>query len=624
MKSSSDFESGQWQFELQAIATTVHSLAQHCQEDSLALVALLRQLEDLHREIRDGVFQASLPDNRQALYALLKDIEAKGGWPYIERMKLQSFLTNLQTEANVVMGDGTGYSVNPQTSGEILFDTGIRSFKQNIKMEIRATDTPLLNWAGDCLAIGLFEDAVELTGELTELNEKFGGVLSELIAETEFKGKEGSSAVTRVSGGSPRKIMLVGLGNTLKLDNWRRAAAVMARLAKKEKCKTLGIGLPPVSNDVSAVTQAIAEGIQLALFQDNRFKSEPENGGSFVEQVDLLGLGGQDEALARAGQVCAGVILARELVTAPANSVTPVSMAETAQELALAYGLQVEILEKEDCEKLGMGAFLGVAQASDMPPKFIHLTYKPEGTPKRKVAIVGKGVTFDSGGLNIKAAPGSGIEMMKTDMGGAAATLGAAKAIAALKPDVEVHFISAVTENMISGHAIHPGDILTASNGKTIEVNNTDAEGRLTLADALVFAEKLGVDAIVDLATLTGACVVALGNDIAGLWSTDETLALELSQASETAGEKLWRMPMEEKYFEGMKSQIADFKNAGPRAGGSISAAMFLKQFVTATPWAHLDVAGPVWSEKENGYNSAGATGYGVRTLVNWVLSFEG
>lgn len=490
-------------------------------------------------------------------------------------------------------------------------------------MEIRAIDTPLLDWAGEGLALGLFEDAVELTGEIAQLNEKFAGVLKELIAETEFKGKEGSSAVTRVGGGSPvRKVMLVGLGkpDTLKLDTWRRAAAVVARLAKKEKCKRLGISLPVWNNDPAATAQAIAEGVQLALFQDNRFKSEPEDQGSGVDQVDLLGLGGQDEAIARANQICSGVILARELVAAPANAVTPVTMAETAQAIASEYGLQVEILEREDCEKLGMGAFLGVAQASDIPPKFIHLTYKPESTPKRKVAIIGKGVTFDSGGLNIKGA-GSGIETMKMDMGGAATTLGAAKAIAQLKPDVEVHFISAVTENMISGHAMHPGDILKASNGKTIEVNNTDAEGRLTLADALVFAEKLGVDEIVDLATLTGACVIALGDDIAGLFSPDDGLATQLEKAAEAVGEKIWRMPMEEKYFEGLKSGIADMKNTGPRPGGSITAALFLKQFVKETPWAHIDIAGPVWTDKENGYNSAGATGYGVRTLVNWVIS---
>ena len=209
---------------------------------------------------------------------------------------------------------------------------------------------------------------------------------------------------------------------------------------------------------------------------------------------------------------------------------------------------------------------------------------------------------------------------MKMDMGGGAATLGAAKAIAQLKPEVEVHFVCAATENMISGRAMHPGDILTASNGKTIEVNNTDAEGRLTLADALVYAEKLEVDAIVDLATLTGACLVALGNDISGLWSTDETLKEEIKTASETAGEKFWVMPMEEKYFEGLKSPIADMKNTGPRAGGSITAALFLKQFIKETPWVHLDIAGPVWADKENGVNNAGATGFPVRTLVNWVL----
>ena len=490
-------------------------------------------------------------------------------------------------------------------------------------MEIRATDTPRLDWTGDTLALGLFEDALELTGDLAQLDEKLGGTLKDLIEETEFKGSVGSSAVTRVGAGSSiRKLILVGLGkpDTLTLDSLRRAAAAIARTAKQQKSKTLGVSLPVANDDSAGTTQAIIEGIVLALHQDNRFKSDPEDKGAKLEQVDLLGLGGQDAAITHAQAICTGVILARELVAAPANIVTPVSMAQTAEAIASEYGLALEILEQEECEKLGMGAFLGVAQASEIPPKFLHLTYKPEGTPRRKLAIVGKGLTFDSGGLNIKGA-GSGIETMKMDMGGAAATLGAAKAIGQIKPDVEVHFISAVTENMISGRAMHPGDILTASNGKTIEVNNTDAEGRLTLADALVFAEKLGVDAIVDLATLTGACIVALGNDIAGLWTADDGIASQLKSASEAAGEKFWQMPMEEKYFDGLKSPIADMKNTGPRAGGSITAALFLKQFVKETPWAHLDIAGPVWTEKEDGCNSVGATGFPVRTLVNWVLS---
>ncbi|MEB3338066.1 MAG: leucyl aminopeptidase, partial [Leptolyngbyaceae bacterium] len=399
----------------------------------------------------------------------------------------------------------------------------------------------------------------------------------------------------------------------------RRAAALMARLGKKEKCKTLGISLPTWQDNSALTTQAIAEGLELGLYQDQRFKSEPNDKGQKLEQVELLGLGGQEAAIAKAKQVCAGVILARELVAAPANIVTPMTMAETAQAIAQECGLELEILETEACQELGMGAFLGVAQGTEFPPQFIHLTYKPEGTPRRKLAIVGKGLTFDSGGLNIKVAGGS-IEMMKTDMAGSAATLGAAKVIGHLKPDVEVHFIAAVTENMINGRAMRPGDILTASNGKTIEVNNTDAEGRLTLADALVFAEKLGVDAILDLATLTGACVIALGDDISGLWTQDDAIASQLAQAAELAGEKIWRMPFEEKYFEGLKSVVADMKNTGPRPGGAITAALFLKQFIKDTPWAHLDIAGPVWTDKENGYNSAGATGYGVRTLVNWIV----
>ncbi|NEO54547.1 MAG: leucyl aminopeptidase [Okeania sp. SIO3B5] len=490
-------------------------------------------------------------------------------------------------------------------------------------MEIIAINKPLLEWTGDALAIGLFEDTDSiLTGDMAYLDEKLAGTLSELIEETEFKGKVNSSASTRVgSKKSIRKIIIVGLGKSeeLKLETLRQAAATCGRLAKKERCKTLGISLPMCDN-AEATSAVITEGIELVLHQDNRFKSQLEDQGPDVEKVELIGLAGSDEAIVRARKICSGVILARELVAAPANSCTPITMAETAEALAQEFGLTIEILEREDCEKLGMGAFLGVAKASDIPPKFIHITYKPEGTPRKKLAIVGKGLTFDSGGLNLKTS-GSGIEMMKIDMGGAGTTFGTVKAIAQLKPDVEVHFISAVTENMVSGHAMHPGDFLTASNGKTIEVNNTDAEGRLTLADALVFADKLGVDAIVDLATLTGACVVALGNDIAGLWSPNDDLAGQLAAAAESAGEKLWRMPLEDKYFEGLKAIHADMKNTGPRPGGAITAALFLKQFVKDTPWAHLDVAGPVWIDAENGYNNAGATGYGVRTLVNWVLS---
>ncbi|KPQ33792.1 MAG: leucyl aminopeptidase [Phormidesmis priestleyi Ana] len=470
--------------------------------------------------------------------------------------------------------------------------------------------------------IGLLEESLPLTGILSDLNDKVAGLLQILIDEEAFEGKVGSTAMTRLGPDSPvKKIAIVGLGSSdgMALEGLRRGAATAARLAKRAKSASMAISFPVWNNNQALTAQALSEGIILALNHDTRFKSENKaQKGVSLAHIHLLSFAGEEDAIARAQVICEGVVLARELVAAPPNVATPDKLAETATDIARDYGLELNILEREQCESLGMGAYLGVAQASDLPPRFIHLIYKPAGTAKRKLAIIGKGLTFDSGGLNLKIG-GSGIEMMKIDMGGAAAMLGAAKAIAQLKPDVEVHFISAVTENMISGHAMRPGDILTASNGKTIEVNNTDAEGRLTLADALVYADKLGVDAMIDLATLTGACVVALGDDIAALFSPDEELSESLSKAAELSGEKLWPMPMEDKYFEGLKSVVADMKNTGPRAAGSITAALFLKQFVKNTRWAHLDIAGPVWSDKESGYNSPGATGYGVRMLVQWV-----
>lgn len=489
-------------------------------------------------------------------------------------------------------------------------------------MDFIASDQSCLSWKGDCLVIGLLEESLPLTGILSDLNDKVDGLLQTLIDEEAFEGKAGSTAITRLSPGSDvKKIGLVGLGSSdaMALESLRLGAATAARLAKKAKSSTLGISFPVWNNSQSLTAQALSEGAALALNQDRRFKSEPDKSKVKLAEVHLLSFPGEEEAIGQAKAVCEGVVLARELVAAPPNVVTPDKLADTAADIAKEYGLELTVLERQQCEELGMGAYLGVAKASDLPPKFIHLTYKPTGTAKRKIAIIGKGLTFDSGGLNLKTG-GSGIEMMKVDMGGAGAVLGAAKAIAQIKPSVEVHFISAATENMVSGHAMRPGDILTASNGKTIEVNNTDAEGRLTLADALVYADKLGVDAMIDLATLTGACVVALGDDIGALFSPHEELAQSLSSAAERSGEKLWKMPMEDKYFEGLKSVVADMKNTGPRAGGSITAALFLKQFVKSTPWAHLDIAGPVWTDKESGYNSPGATGYGVRLLVEWIL----
>jgi leucyl aminopeptidase len=507
---------------------------------------------------------------------------------------------------------------------------------------IKASSDQAKDWSGDGLAIAVFEqDDVNLPATLQELDRNIlADTLQELIAEAKFKGEANSSVQGRIGGkGQIRKVLLIGLGKVDQpnLDTWRKAAANAAKWANQTKCHSLALDFPNFDQNqpptsLAQTSQAIAEGILLSSHKDIRFKSKSDKPAdqSSLQQVTLLNseLEAAKAGITAAEQVCSGVILARELVSAPANLVTPQTLADTAQAIATEYSdcMQVKILEKSDCEALGMGAFLAVSQASDLPPKFIHLTYRSGNEPKHKIAIVGKGLTFDSGGLNIKAGAGSSIELMKIDMGGSAAALGAAKVIAQSRPQsIEVHFIVAACENMISAKAMHPGDILIASNGKTIEVNNTDAEGRLTLADALVYADKLNLDAIVDLATLTGACIVALGETIGGMWSTSPELAKAILSASDSTGEKFWQMPLEDSYFDQLKSVVADCKNTGSRSGGSITGALFLKQFIAETPaWAHLDIAGPVWTDKENTYNNAGGTGYPVRTLVNLISSYTG
>ncbi len=479
-------------------------------------------------------------------------------------------------------------------------------------------------WAGDTLVVGLFASG-DSNGEEPRrqvLTNLFGSELLQRLEQRQFKAKPGESVSLERLGASPQTLILVGLGEAAEFDlaGLRTACAAGARAACAAGAQDLALCLPTEGLGAGAAARAMAEAVRLSLFQDQRFKSKAEP-KALPNQVSLMGLESDQQAcFAAVDATCAGVELARQLVAAPPNVATPQHLADTAAQIAQTYGLELKVLERSDCEALGMGAFLGVAQGSDLPPKFIHLTYRPSGPAQRKVALVGKGLTFDSGGYNLKTA-GSQIEMMKYDMGGSAAVLGAARSIAQLQPaGVEVHFIVASCENMISGGAVHPGDIVTASNGKTIEINNTDAEGRLTLADALVYACKLEPDVVVDLATLTGACLIALGEEIAGLWSSSDGLAQALVNAGEAGGEALWRMPLRPSYRQGLKSPVADMKNTGPRPGGSITAALFLQDFVSPNlAWAHLDIAGTVWSDKERGIDPAGATGFGVRTLVQWI-----
>ncbi|KAL4571365.1 hypothetical protein LXL04_018123 [Taraxacum kok-saghyz] len=501
------------------------------------------------------------------------------------------------------------------------------------KITFAAKEIDSVEWKGDMLAVGITEKdtAKSATSKfqnpiLTKLDSQHGGLLSQVSTEEDFTGKTGQSAIVRLPGLGPKRVGLFGLGKCTPTSTHRSLGESIASSAKAFQANHVAItlasfeGLTPELKLKAA--SAIATGIILGTYEDNRFKSESKK--PTLKSVDFLGFGVGPELekkLKYTEDVCTGVVLGKELVNSPANVLTPEVLAEEAEKIASKYKdvFTIKILDTEKCKELKMGSYLGVAAASANPPKFIHLCYKPpNGSIKKKLALVGKGLTFDSGGYNIKTGVGCLIELMKFDMGGSAAVLGAAKALGQIKPPgVEVHFIVAACENMISGTGMRPGDIVTASNGKTIEVNNTDAEGRLTLADALVYACNQGVDKIVDLATLTGACIVALGPSIAGVFTQSDELAKEVVAASEVAGEKLWRMPMEESYWEMMKSGVADMANSGGRQGGSILAALFLKQFVDEkVEWLHIDMAGPVWNDKKKT-----ATGFAVPTLVEWVVS---
>lgn len=501
-------------------------------------------------------------------------------------------------------------------------------------------------WNGDLLVIGVFEDAFSTTDdkasitnpELQALDSDLGGALSDIVSVFDFKGKAGSSQAVR-AGKNARFVALVGLGPSAEkaapsaewgASVWQTFGGAIATAAKTNKAKTAAVTvIGSLADDKkAAIAGGIANGIVNGAYESTRFKNKPTP--STLEAVELLlpSAGANDNAVSTSvthGVAMArGALLTRYLVEAPPNVCTPTHLADAAAEIAAGASdvMKLKVLEKEECEALGMGLYLGVAEASAEAPKFIHLTYTPPGgSAKRKIGIVGKGLTFDSGGYNLKAGAGSMIEMMKFDMGGAGATLGAARAIADIKPaDVEIHFIIASCENMVDARGLRPGDILVASNGKTVEVNNTDAEGRLTLADALLYAQnQCNVDAVVDIATLTGACMIALGDQIGAVYSTTDEMANEVTTASKLAGEKLWRMPLEESYLEQLKSPVADYKNTGGRMGGSITAALFLKEFITdqeKTAWAHLDIAGPVWNDK-----TGGATGYGAQLLAQWAIS---
>ena len=487
-------------------------------------------------------------------------------------------------------------------------------------MQFSTFQQDLNTWQGSSLIFGIVEE--DLKNQLQKIDFIIDSkLLQEKINQKKFKGEKGKILNFDFFDQRLQNLKIIGLGESKNInsnDIKNSLADVIRKSSDKEE--KISILFPWELINSPEEIQSFGESARLSAYKDNRFNSKRDD-KKVLKEIEFLNLNKfKNINFNETEYICEGVELARRLVAAPPNSLTPLEMSIQASKIAKDHGLEIKILEKNECEDLGMGAYLAVAKGSDLEPKFIHLTLKSKSPVKEKIALVGKGLTFDSGGYNLKVGA-SQIEMMKYDMGGSAAVLGAAKALGAIKPDgLEIHFIVAACENMINGSAVHPGDVIKASNGKTIEINNTDAEGRLTLADALTYASNLKPDSIIDLATLTGAIVVALGNDVAGFWTNNNMMAKDLKTASSQAGEELWQMPLQKSYKDGLKSHIADMKNTGPRAGGSITAALFLEEFFDKNiKWAHIDIAGTCWTDKNKGIHPSGATGYGVKTLVQWI-----
>lgn len=489
-------------------------------------------------------------------------------------------------------------------------------------MKIDLSSTNPLEHATPALVIGCFEDAQD--DLFAACDAALDGCLGRLAVSREFSGKTATSRLLHTLGKLPaERLLLVGLGKRAELtrERLRQAAGYAAQALRSARvgyfCSALHLSatLPEALEDA-------AVGMLLGGYSFEWYKTkDKEDRFSFEAMTLLLPKGADvDEATARierAEVLNQGVRLARDLVTQPGNVVTTGYLAHTAREIAGRHGLECRVYEQEELESLGMNALVAVGKGSAEPPRLIVLEYHGAGAKGHPVVLVGKGITFDSGGISIK--PGAGMEEMKTDMAGSAAVLGTMSAAAGLKLPVHLVGIIPTAENMPDGKAFKPGDVLTSLSGTTIEITNTDAEGRLVLCDALHFAQKYQPAALIDLATLTGACVVALGHEASGVMGNDQRLVDALNRAGEACGERIWQLPVWDEYGENMKSDIADLKNSGSRDGGSIKAAWFLKQFVGTTRWAHLDIAGTAWCDKARPYCPKGATGVGVRLLIEFL-----
>jgi leucyl aminopeptidase len=494
-------------------------------------------------------------------------------------------------------------------------------------MQVESSRGPIEELDAQALAVAVFKNEKADDGFVKKLDELSGGLVGSALDAGEFSGKEGETAYFHLVGNNKlkaRRLLLVGAGeaNDYKGAQVSQMAGTAVRSLRSKNVKSIAV-VPRASVDAGETARTAVEGAYIAIFDPNKYHTVDKEDKN-VDRLVVVIEDADEDALQRgiwAGSIVGeSVNFTRDLANEPGAYMTPTDMAERARDIANEFGLSIDVLDEARMEQEGMGSLLSVSHGSDQPAKLIILKYTPPNPPadnQELLAFVGKGVTFDSGGISLK--PGENMELMKYDMTGGATVLGAMRAIAQLKPPIPILGVAPCTENLPSGKATKPGDVVKAMTGKTIEIINTDAEGRLILADAIAYAKKLGATKVIDLATLTGAVSIALGDVNAAVLGTDQELIDEIITAGREVGEKFWQLPLDKEYSKQIKSDIADIKNVGGRKAGTITAAAFLKEFADGLSWAHLDIAGTAWGDDAKPYRSKGPTGIAVRTLLRIV-----
>ncbi len=495
-------------------------------------------------------------------------------------------------------------------------------------MKTQAITTNFQEANVDALAIAVFKDEKSSSGVLKDLDKLTGGIISSVIKNEEFKGEVNETALIRFSAkgkANASMLLLIGVGdkNDYKVASVANVSGTATRFLRKRNVKSFAL-MPRSDGDAAEIAQNAAQGFITSQFELDKYRTKDKNTKS-VDNLVVCVEGAKESALKdglERGQIIGDSMnFTRDLANEPPNILHPTEMAKRAQAIAKEAGLKCDILDEAKMEKLGMGSLLSVSIGSEQPAKLIVLKYEPKKSTAKKgelLAIVGKGITFDTGGISLK--PGEGMEAMKYDMSGGASVLGAMRAIGLLKPSVPVLGIVAAVENMPDGKATRPSDVVTAMNGKTVEILNTDAEGRLILADAVAYAEKQGATKIIDMATLTGAVIVALGDVHTAVLGNDQDLVNEIIACGIEAGETFWQLPIGREYSKGIKSDIADIKNIGPsRKAGTIVGAVFIQEFIDKAKWAHLDIAGTAWNDGEKPHQAKGPTAVPLRTLIKLV-----